>query len=230
MSLKSLNSLAAGTCITIATTLGFSSFLSAIAAPDIRVYSEVPDLETRLNTTSNNLNRLPQSHLDVVDPIFIVDRLPGGRRTGGGYYSPAEVRSAWLGKEHRTGVSDEDIHDYVLSQPDTGLIAITKAAFENRIYQFTVFHEIAHSVDHHLGIVPAGSSVSDFAGVRYQHPRVGEYAAETYARFMLVPNRICRDGSIPANETQSICSQRLTNVLMNSPAFWNVPISFRNQG
>ena len=191
------------------------------------VYAQIPDLERRIQTILSNLERLPPGHIDVIDPIFIVNRFPGGRTTGGGYWSPGAVRNQWLGRFNATGVPDEDIQAYVLSQPNTGIVGITKAAFLRDIYLFTIFHELAHSVDYHLGIVPAGSTVDHFRGVHYPSKNVNEYAAEAYARFILVPSRICRTGNIPVGENSNTCSQRLINVLMESPAFRRVPRYWR---
>jgi hypothetical protein len=88
-------------------------------------------------------------------------------------------------------------------------------------------NELAHSVDHHLGIVTEGSRLEDFRGMRYQHPRIGEYAAEAYARFILVPHRICRPSQIPTDENNTTCSRRIISVLMRSPDFRNVPCDLR---
>jgi hypothetical protein len=175
----------------------------------------------------SNLERLPLGHIDVIDPIFIVNRFPGGRATGGGYWTPGAARNQWLGRFNTTGVPDEDIQSHVLSRPNTGIVGITKTAFSRNIYQFTIFHELAHSIDHHLGIVPAGSTVYHFRGVSYPSSNVNEYAAEAYARFILVPSRICRRGNIPVGEDLTTCSQRLINVLMESPAFRHVPRYWR---
>ncbi len=196
------------------------------------VYAQIPGLEERIQATLRNLRRLPPEHLSVIDPIFIVNCFPRARAkcTGGGYLRPQEVKR-WLGRKSITGVPDEDIQTYVLSQPNSGIIGISRTAFSKKSVmetQFTVFHELAHSVAYHLGgLLPPGATVSHFRGVTYPHPSVDEYAAEAYARFILVPQRICRVGHIPIGETNATCSQRLINVLMRSPAFRNIPRNWR---
>jgi len=108
----------------------------------------------------------------------------------------------------------------VLSQPNTGIVGITKAAFVRDIYLFTVFHELAHSVDYHLGIVPAGSTVDHFRGVHYPSENVNEYTAETYARFILVPTEfVAQEIYLWAETKSNACSQRLINVLMEYTGF-----------
>jgi hypothetical protein len=194
---------------------------------DFHVYANIPDLAARIQTTLRNLRSLPPGHIDVLDPFFIVNRLPGWRATGGGYYRPGVESRRWLGRGRITGVPDADLDSYVLAQPNRGIIGITRAAFLHRNFQFTVFHELAHSVDYHIGIIPPGSRINDFRGVIYPscsnpRPIIGEYAAEAYARFILQPWRVCREcdpSIIPANETMQSCSARIINLLMTSPAF-----------
>lgn len=190
------------------------------------VFSNLPNAASRIEAFAPQLRRMPALHASVIAPIFIVDTLAGGRPTGGGYYRPADVR-LWLGRERRTGVSDVLVEKYALSG-DTptglrGIIGITKTAFERPIYQFTMMHEIAHSVDYHLGIVPRGTTVDDFRGVLYSKPRVDEYAAQAYAGFIIQPHAICRKGSVPSDETRSQCNHRLIALLRRSPAFRFLP-------
>ncbi len=185
-------------------------------------YANIPAAQTRIQSLARYFGRMPRAHLNVIDPIFIVDRFPGGRATSGGYWKPQEVR-LWLGKERNTGVPDEDIQQYVGGPGGRGIIGVSRAAFVRGIYQFSVMHEVAHSVDHHLGIVPPQATVNDFRGVRYPGNSVGEYAAEAYARLIINRRRVCRDENIPRGENMSTCSRRLIGVLRRSPAFRTLP-------
>lgn len=171
----------------------------------------------RVSAVQPYLAQMPGEHRAVLDPIFIVEALHGGRTTGGGYTPPGRARQ-WLGRQQRTGVPDEVLERVVLA-PGKGIIAITRDAMQKNIAHFTVLHEAAHSVDHHLGIVPPGATVADFRGVRYPRPSVGEYAAETYARYVINPRRVGRRSELSEGETMAACSRRLTAVLMRSPAF-----------
>jgi hypothetical protein len=181
-------------------------------------------IERRVRAAMDTVRRMPDAHLNVLDAILVVERLPGGRATGGGYWKPSEVPQ-WFGKEHRTGVPDLDIrwHTSPYRRARAGLIAITRAAMLRDIFRYSVLHEIAHSVDHHLGLLPPRATLNDFRGVRYPRPRIGEYAAEAYARFIIDPGQVCRLGSIPARENMRTCSQRLIGHLRDSPAFASLP-------
>jgi hypothetical protein len=171
----------------------------------------------RLAMVKPYLSRMPQAHYQVLDPMFVVERLPHGRSTGGGYFKPDEI-DEWLGKERRTGVSDEALQRLVISS-NAGIIAFTRTSMMQNIAHFTVLHEAAHSVDHHLGIVPPGATVDDFRGIRYQDGSVGEYAAEAYSRYVINPSRVCRQDELPAGEGMQACSTRIADLLHTAPAF-----------
>ncbi len=163
------------------------------------------------------LNKLSLDEYEIIDPIVIVDKLPGGRASGGGYFPPHKM-GQWLGREHNTGITDDEIYDYFLDR-NRGIIAITKASLYTSYYQYTLLHEVAHSIDHYFDIIPAGATIADFAGQKYKQPRVGEYAAEVYSRYLVNPNRVCRRDHLPANETMRSCSQRTILFLNTAPAF-----------
>jgi hypothetical protein len=190
-------------------------------------FSDRPTLvnvERQVRLAMETVRRMPASHLSVLDAILIVQRLPGGRATGGGYWKDTEV-GRWYQKERRTGVPDADIrwHTSRYRRARAGIIAITRHAILRDIFRYSVLHEIAHSVDHHLGLIPRGATLNDFRGVRYPRPRIGEYAAEAYSRFIFNANGVCRRGNVPGTENMRSCSQRLIRVLRNSPAFASLP-------
>jgi hypothetical protein len=147
--------------------------------------------------------------------------------TATGYWKDTEV-NRWLRRQRRTGVPDQDIywHTSRYRRARAGIIATTREAMLRGIYHFSVLHEMAHSVDHHLGLIPPRATLHSFRGVRYPRPRIGEYAAEAYARFMINPSNVCRTGNVPAGETMSTCRRRLIEVLRDSPAFTSLPRSW----
>ncbi|WP_141736151.1 hypothetical protein [Oligoflexus tunisiensis] len=174
------------------------------------------------------LAKIPSRQMALLDPIFIVDKLPGSRADGGGYFAPQEVAS-WLGKSMNTGVPDQDIKDYVQAS-GRGIIAITrKALMKKDIHPFTILHEAAHSLDFRLGITPAGATAATFLGVYYGggNQTAKELAAEAYSRYLINKNRICSDRKdestgkflyIPAGETVVTCSARILKKLKTTPA------------
>jgi hypothetical protein len=172
----------------------------------------------RLERVEASLARMPEAHRMVLDPMIVVESLPGGRTTGGGYFPPSEVAGAWLGREHRTGVSDAEVRRLAIA-PSKGLIAITATAMAASIAHFTVVHEAGHCVDHYLGIVPPNATLDSFRGVRYRLPRVNEYAAEAYARYIINPAAVCREDNVPEGENMRSCSQRVVSVLLSARAF-----------
>jgi hypothetical protein len=143
------------------------------------------------------LRRMPREHVQralVRYPIFIIRDKPG-RGPGGGTWRPSEVRGAFWGRESITGVPDADLERLVLTV-QKGLIGIPLNRWQRSLdlLKFTVLHEAAHSVDYEMNLSPAGATLRDFRGVR---PTCGagdlvkRHAVEAYARFILVPARIC---------------------------------------
>ncbi len=185
--------------------------------------TRVADAESRIRALEALFQRMPPAHRRTAYPVFVVDALPGGRRTGGGNWSRTQARTQWLGRQRVTGVPDADLERYALSH-NGGVIGITAAALADEgrargIHQLSVFHEIGHCVDHHLGLVPPGATVVDLRGQRYRTPNVREYAVEAYSRWIVRPSRLCRDDALPPGETQDRCTQRTLALLRRSPAF-----------
>jgi hypothetical protein len=160
-------------------------------------------------------NLMPTEHLEVISKtlIIIVRRLNGGRCTGGGFYTSL---GDWIGRERRTGVPDV----FFAFRRTNGIIAITQVAFNDEVVRpFTFIHECAHAIHHQYPIYPRGARLSDFQGVRYaRRNSVEEFAAETYARYLLRPNRICRDSGSTRRESLRARDARVTEVLLSSPA------------
>lgn len=177
------------------------------------VFTEVPNPRSKITRLRPFFSRMPDQHLEKValTPYFVVNKLPGGRATGGGYFGD---RAVWENKEDRTNVSNDELRRS--SRPSIPIVGITKVAFLKDIYNFTIMHETAHVVDQHFRLYPPGATVSTFQGVRYHKNRVGEFAAEAYARYLINPNRVCRDDELRSGENMHTCSQRLIAVLKRS--------------
>jgi hypothetical protein len=188
---------------------------------DFYDFIDVADSQARVQRLGRFFERMPRAHVAVVYPIFIIEHKPA-RGAGGGTWRPSEVRTAFMRHTRNTGVPD-DVAESLIASRNSGLIGIPRDRWTQASPQLTVMHEVAHSVDYSLGLVPDGATIDDFAGVRYPKRRVGEYAAETYARFIYSTHRVCREGSIPADETQTGCTRRLIGVLRRSPAFSGLP-------
>jgi hypothetical protein len=189
----------------------------------------------------------------IVEPIVVVDRLPGGRATGGGWFA-ARSASTWLssGGVRNTGVDAETMRARIEEGGNTGVVGITCAAFlrsENWggghwACEFTLLHEVGHSVDHHAGLIPRGPvegryGNAPFQGMRYPGGSVGELAAEAYSRFFLRASSMCRGGegtpacitpagiaSSGACPNQARCSGRLQRDLRAAPAFATAGVVF----
>jgi hypothetical protein len=218
------------------------------------------DLEGRRNRVEACLNLLPPEHIRlIVEPIIVVDRFPRGRRRGGGWFPPASAGGnatveLWLDAtgEGNTLVSASQIRARLGGTTDTGIIGITSAAFlldENwggghKAHEYTVLHEVGHSVDFHSGLIPPrrlsgryGNAA--YQGQRYEGGSVGELAAEAYSRFFLRPNTMCRGGNgtppcIQPDGTPAVggcpnqrrCSGRHQRDLQNTPAFGMTSVVF----
>ncbi|MGB3799347.1 MAG: hypothetical protein WA952_05990 [Lewinella sp.] len=173
------------------------------------------DPRVQLSTLQPYLQRMPAAHLAAVAraTIVVVDKLPGGRATGGGFFTSFQN---WMGRERRTGVPDT----FFAFRPSSQIIALTRRAFDDsakRPYTFT--HESAHCIHRSYAIYPHGARLSDYQGIRYARSNaVEEYAAETYSRYIVNPGRIARLGEIPHGQTMRSCTRRLIQQLMTSPA------------
>lgn len=184
-------------------------------------------VEMRVRSVMESVRRMPAQHLAVLDTILVVEQFPGRRTTGGGYWKNNEL-SLWMSRENVTGVPALDIrwHTSHYRRANAGIIALTRTAMMSSVYQLSVLHEIAHSVDNHIGITLPGATVNDFRGVHYHAPRPGEYAADAYSRFIFNPNRVCDLRHLPEGENMRTCSQRLIALLRRSPAFASLPANW----
>ena len=183
-------------------------------------YVEIENRDAQLTlAVDNGLARIPQVHLELMDQnILVVERLAGGRTSGGGFYPPGD--RTWYGRERNTGVPDADL-DLYLPDDEHGIIAITKTAFERNIVYLSLTHEAAHSLDSRSSIYPSDAALADFAGIKYPQPRVGEYAAEAYSRYFAARGAICRGEEVcphPDSHPRT-CDEGIIATLMRSPAF-----------
>jgi hypothetical protein len=209
-------------------------------------------LNANLQSIVQFLSKIPGAHAERLDPIFIVDQLPGGRTTGGGTYRAVDV-GQWLGKEVPTGnstvqtnVPDADIKDFA-QQRNRGIIGLTTAAMLNtELAKFTLIHECGHSVNFNYAALQASGQTVEgqYKGLKYPRVKcaanappgctpklapVAEYAAEAYARYF-INRRVCRDvgdadPERPIGETDAACNTRLINVMKQAPALKS-PIVF----
>jgi hypothetical protein len=188
---------------------------------DFYIFIDAPHARSTIAGLKPYFERMPPQHLAVLYPIFVTERKPAGA-AGGGTWRPAQVRAEFMGHERNTQVPDIKTEALVVS-PGKGLIGIPRERWMRDRPVDTVLHEVGHCIDYTLHIVQDGDNLNTFQGVRYHKPRVGEYAAEAYARYILYPHRVCRADSIPAGENQTRCTNRLAGVLRASPAFRDVP-------
>ncbi|PPK88767.1 hypothetical protein CLV84_1738 [Neolewinella xylanilytica] len=170
---------------------------------------------TQLHTLQPYLARMPAPHLVSVAraTIVVVEKLPGGRPTGGGFFTSF---LDWMGRERKTGIPDS----FFAFRPRCHIIAITRRAFDDADTRpFTFFHESAHCIHRSYPIYPHGATFRDYAGIRYTRSNaVEEYAAETYSRYIVNPRRIARVGEVPIGQSMQECTRRLIEQLMASPA------------
>jgi len=222
-------------------------------------------LEARMARIEACLALLPPEHINmIVEPIIVVDTLPGGRTHSGGWYAPAGARGlndsdtvrGWLGPGNvdNTGIDAAEVTSRTGGSGGTGIIAITSAAFlrdddwghDHMAHEYTVLHEVGHSVDFHSGLIPpprlAGRyGNAPYQGQRYEGGNVHELAAEAYSRFFLRPTAMCRGGngtppcvqpdgtSAPLGAvcpSQRRCSGRHQRDLMNTAAFHLTSVVF----
>jgi len=191
---------------------------------DFYNFIDSPGWQAKARGLARVLSRMPQQHLRVLFPIFIIENKPA-RGPGGGTWRSHEVSSMFAHHEHNTGVPDEDVQRLVIT-PGLGLIGIPRNRWQNPLPQleFTVMHEVGHCVDLKLGLKAPRVRERDFDGVR---PTCGAGDAvtrrvvEAYARFIIRPWGICRD-RVPEGDAAA-GNRRVIGHLRASPAFGSLP-------
>jgi hypothetical protein len=191
---------------------------------DIYNFIASPGWEVKARGLARVFGRMPPHHLAAVFPIFIIEHKPA-QGPGGGTWKPHEVSTMFAGHEHNTRVPDADVTRLVMT-PGLGLIGIPRNRWEYALpdLEFTVMHEVGHSVDVKLGLKAPRVAVRDFVGVR---PTCGagdavtRHAVEAYARFIIRPGGICRDPVPEGN--QAAGNRRVIGHLRASPAFRGLP-------
>jgi hypothetical protein len=196
-----------------------------------RTAADLARVKNKASIAERLLHRMPATHVRVLDPIFVVDRFPGGKEDDGGYFRPGREASRWMGRERNTGVPDADLRSHVFSRPRSGIIGMTARAWESATFERALFHEIAHSVDTHLGLVPPNATKEDFRGVPNPGADVvGELAAQAYFRFILNPAGVCQENLLPAGVSMAACNARVIGLLRRAPAFRSLPAAWMPGG
>lgn len=201
---------------------------------DFYVYVNVPNSREKIRQLTRFFMRLPDQHLALLYPIFIMKKKPGGRR-GGGTWRPGEVPGSFTRTPHaqNTGIPSDDIKRLVVNQ-GKGLIGLSKDRWERPMgrLSFTVFHEIGHCVDYSFqpnGLVPPGARHTDYAGMETNRCGAGNRmvrrAVEAYARYICSPSRIYH--TVPPSESNAQVNRRLISTLRRSPAFHSVPTAWQ---
>jgi hypothetical protein len=178
-----------------------------------------PGWEAKARGLARVFGRMPPHHLAVVFPVFIIEHKPA-RGPGGGTWKPHEVASMFAGHEHNTGVPDADVKRLVMTP------GIPRNRWKNALpdLEYTVMHEVGHSVDIKLDLKAPRAHERDFVGVR---PTCGagnpltRRAVEAYARFIVRPWSICRD-PVPEGDPAA-GNRRVIEHLRASPAFRALP-------
>jgi len=183
-----------------------------------------PGWEAKARGLARVFGRMPPHHLAVVFPIFIIEHKPA-RGPGGGTWRAHEVASMFAGHEHNTGAPDADVKRLVMT-PGLGLIGIPRDRWRNALpdLEYTVMHEVGHSVDIKLGLKAPRAREQDFVGVRPTcgaGDRLTRRAVEAYARFIVSPARVCRD-PVPERDLAA-GNRRVIEHLRASPAFRRLP-------
>ena len=194
---------------------------------EFHIYITVPDSKARVRSLEPYFARMPDQHLDVLYPIFVMEHKPGGR-DGGGTWRPGEVRSQVMGAAHsrNTLIPDADLELHVAAR-GRGMIGTTRDRWERAIARLpsTIFHEVGHCIDYSLGLIPHGAAEADFAGMNTAVCGAGNLlarrAVEAYARCIYHPSAIYH--SLPPGETPAVANRRLLDTLRRSPAFHGVP-------
>jgi hypothetical protein len=176
------------------------------------------------------LARMPNEHLRLGWPFFVMLRKPGGRNRGG-TWTPNGVRTSVMGgaRSRNTGTSDEDIERLVPSR-ELGMLGLSEDRWRHPMgrLEFTVIHEVAHCIDFQLGLVPAGATDATFQGMETDRCGPGSTrvrrAVEAYARWICGHRHIFHT-PVP-RERPWATNARLIAALRSSPAFANVPESW----
>jgi hypothetical protein len=194
------------------------------------IYIDVAGSADKVSHLERFFQRLPDEHLAVLYPIFVIQVKPGGGNSGG-TWRPGEVRSQFIGRPNRTGVPDEDVMSLVVG-PGTGMIGLPRARWEKPLARlpYSVFHEVAHCIDVSLGLVPGGATEADFAGIsprRCGAPSlVTRRVIEAYARYICNPNMVLSE-TLETGETPVAATARIIGHLRRSRAFNRVTSAWR---
>ena len=195
----------------------------------INIYDFIHDSPQKAWDLREYFQRMPAVQIPAIYPIFVVDLLPRHGRTGGTWWCQ-DVRGRWEGQEHCTGVSMETLTDLVI-RPETGLIAIPRNRWEALTHHVTVFHEVAHSIDHWRRLYPPGTTHTQFNGIKafpLGTNSVGEHAVEAYARVIYRARTLCRQDMLSEIPEGNLAGgdRRVERLLQRSPAFQGVATSW----
>ena len=188
--------------------------------------------EAKVEALRPFFERMPDAHLAVVFPIFIMRRKPGGA-LGGGTWPRHAIRSDVMGPAHsdNSGVPDDEIKRWIELR-GRGLIGLSRDRWERPAgsREFSVLHEVGHCIDVQLGgLVPAGATGADFAGMETDRCGAGgaltvRQAVEVYARWMCSPSRVYH--FVPPGDSSAAANDRLKRLLRRSAAFRSVPTTW----
>ncbi len=164
------------------------------------IFIDVPDPSIKINSFIRYFERMPDEHLSVVYPIFVIDHNPNGG-SGGGTIRRSRVANFKGPRRERLTLVPDAMVDSLVIERGLGLISIPRNRWERPAGRLvsTVLHEVGHSVDYELGLTPSSRfTVQDVIGVS---PTCGggasgsilRHMVEAYARYIVNPRRICRD-------------------------------------
>lgn len=197
---------------------------------DFHIYVDVPNSVEKIRQLERFLNRLPDAHLALVYPIFVMERKPAGR-LGGGTWTPGQVRTEFMGHTRNTAIPDADVELYAATR-GTGIIGLSRDRWLRPMgrLEFTLFHEIGHCIDFQLGLVPPGATAASFEGMMTNRCGAGgmivRRAVEAYARYICAPSRVYHS-PLPAAANPATINSGLIATLRSSPAFRNVPSTWQ---
>ncbi len=194
------------------------------------IYVENARSEAKVHDLERFLARLPDQHLALLYPIFIMNKKPGGRN-GGGTWPPELVAASFstTAQMRNTGVPYEDIEQYAVT-PGLGVIGLSKDRWERPMgrLEFTLLHEVGHVIHLRLGLIPARATAADFAGMNTNRCGDGNMMArrvvECYARYICRPSAVYHE--VPEGERAAAVNARLIRHLRSAPAFHDVPASW----